>query len=282
MRKISQLCTGTNYIHESKDPNPTPIFESSPSGPYWIDRQRFPDIPKDAYSLTKTHCDGYCNAAAKCKAQKYMVNASMFQLGCLGQKETKNINKNAAYSANLVARAIHLVRDPLDNIVSRFHLSYKKFTDEQKAMFSNDAAGFQAFCTTMDSQQLNSDRVGLQELFIRHNINASDFFQVPCWSDFYRYASWHNNAINVKANMHLPSITIYYEDFEGEGWNVTVTRMLTFLKQNPSAKGKRHKFKAGKSYRDYYTGDQQKAIWKMIAKISYVDTWGILKRYAIV
>jgi hypothetical protein len=282
IRKVTQLCTGTNYVHESKDPHPTPIISSSPHGPYWIDLRRFPEIPEDSYVLTKTHCDGFCNANAKCKVAKYMINASQFELGCLGQKETKNITKNIPYSPDVVARAIHLVRDPLDNIVSRFHLSYKKFTAEQKATYNNDAVGFQAFCAKMDTLQYKSDKEEIQELFLRHNVNGTDLVNIPCWSDFYRFVSWHNNALQVKANMHLPSITVYYEDYEGDqGWNTTVSRMLTFLKQNTSKTGKMHKFKAGKNYHDYYTVDQQKAIWKLIPKLAFVDTWQILKRYAI-
>jgi len=283
IRKLTQLCTGTNYVHESKDPHPTPIMASSPHGPYWIDLKRFPIIPEDSYVLTKTHCDGFCNANAKCKVQKYMINATQFQLGCLGQKESKNNTKNSPYSPELVARAIHLIRDPLDNIVSRFHLTYKKFTDEQKVTFTNDAIGFQAFCTKMDSFQHKSDKEGILTLFHRHDINATDLINIPCWSDFYRYVSWHNNAFQVKAIMHLPSITVYYEDYdESQGWNTTVSRMLSFLKQNASKTGKIHKFKMGKSYHDYYTMDQQLAIWKLIKILSLVDTWEILKRYAIV
>jgi hypothetical protein len=37
--------------------------------------------------------------------------------------------------------------------------------------------------------------------------------------------------------MQLPSLTVHYEDFQQEqGWNTTVNRMLTLLKQNARCK----------------------------------------------
>lgn len=94
-----------------------PVQESFDQGPFLKDLSQ--DIPESGYILTKTHCGGRC---LKCGPDKYIETLRMFQREC-----TKTVTSAfedsviGHYDPKIVHRAIHLIRDPFDNIVSRFH-----------------------------------------------------------------------------------------------------------------------------------------------------------------
>lgn len=337
VQKYTRICTATNYAEESEDPTPIPLYNRSTNnndqqkqqGPYWVHRTSdMSFLPSPfSYILTKTHCDGYCNANKRCKVSKMyttIMSLSNFQRGCLGipihhQPTTINSINNSStspssysYSPSIVFKAIHLVRDPLDNIVSRFHLAYKKLSPSDQKIYTRDDVGFQRFCKYWDTWQVSNTTNALsnnnmnnkrkrKELFGDKNttryleiqipwkskrdiLTLSDVDHVPCWADFFRYVNWHNNAFHVQKNMNLSSLLLYYDDYEEEGkWNQSMDQILHFLNQTKgTVKGKRgrvHPFKAGKGYHHYFTLDQRQAVWTFIEKISIPETWHILQRY---
>lgn len=252
VQKYTRICTATNYAEESEDPTPIPLYKSTNTndqqqqqGPYWVHRtSNISFLPSPfSYILTKTHCDGYCNANKRCKVSKIyttIMSISNFQRGCLGiplhhQPTTNSINNSStspsSYSPSIVYKAIHLVRDPLDNIVSRFHLAYKKLSPSDQKIYTRDDVGFQRFCKYWDTWQINNTTNSLsnnnmnnkrkrKELFGDKNttryleiqipwkskrdiLTLSDVDNVPCWADFFRYVNWHNNAIHVQKNMKI-------------------------------------------------------------------------------
>ena len=111
------------------------VFKESPGGPFFSDPQSENYVrPQSGYLLTKTHCGGRCD---QCPPNKYIENQHTFSRCCFDGDHIAKGDNNVpirvmgSYSQDLLARAVHIIRDPLDNIVSRFHLTYKHFVEEE-------------------------------------------------------------------------------------------------------------------------------------------------------
>ena len=54
------------------------------------------------------------------------------------------------YSTDIVAGAVHLIRDPFDNVISRFHLTLNRFgrknQSDKLAKYPRSKEGFRALC----------------------------------------------------------------------------------------------------------------------------------------
>lgn len=129
IRHISETRTASNYGNENKKAvGPSrPVFLDQPAGPFWLDPDMHPEytLPTE-YVLTKTHCRGRCE---QCPPTKYVESTSSFRRGCLSGKGVVLVNGTETwdygftYPADKVAKAVHLIRDPFDNVVSRFNVS---------------------------------------------------------------------------------------------------------------------------------------------------------------
>lgn len=173
------------------------------------------------------------------------------------------------YGERLVAKAVHIIRDPTDNVVSRFHLFLKMVSKGMittKENFSNDKKGFRRWCEQQDSIFEEEERVVLEDVL-------PFLSNIPCHADFYRYIQWHNNAFDVIEKMSIPYMILHYEDF-ALLFNSTKDQILKFLeaketrqfKQNSSA------FIKGKRYASYYSTDERKAIHDALTKLGNRET----------
>ena len=98
--------------------------------------------------MTKSHCGGTCFG---CPPKYYLQTQEEFQYNCLlGDYINDRVKQKATYDSSIVSKAIHLVRDPFDNVVSRFHLKRKsmihKGDNTWLEMYPNTKEGFRAFC----------------------------------------------------------------------------------------------------------------------------------------
>ncbi|KAL7474827.1 hypothetical protein ACHAW6_000777 [Cyclotella cf. meneghiniana] len=107
------------------------VFENSIGGPFWTDPQIHKFKPTRGYILTKTHCGSRCDL---CGLESYVENHHLFLKQCLKTSYISNSTKNGdiiksvgSYSKKLIGRAIHLICDPFDNIVSWFHLRHNRY-----------------------------------------------------------------------------------------------------------------------------------------------------------
>eukprot|EP00557_Chaetoceros_sp_GSL56_P006044 CAMPEP_0176491724 /NCGR_PEP_ID=MMETSP0200_2-20121128/8588_1 /TAXON_ID=947934 /ORGANISM="Chaetoceros sp., Strain GSL56" /LENGTH=376 /DNA_ID=CAMNT_0017889179 /DNA_START=275 /DNA_END=1402 /DNA_ORIENTATION=+ len=212
--------------------------------------------------LTKTHCGGRCS---RCGPETYMETLESFQAACLTARRGNSLDgkvitfEKVQYNESLVHGAIHIMRDPFDNIVSRFHLIQKvnkKLGDTKfEKTFPNNVHGFRKWCNYMDKLYLNSEEKLL-------NGQIFDVFQsIPCHSDFYRYIQWHNLALQVTQVMDIPSIVAYYEDY-GHDFNVVKDRILSFI--DLKDEGYRNvTFASGKNYRNYFTDNERGAVQRL-------------------
>ena len=150
----------------------------------------------DAYILTKTHCEGYGVGSP------VLTKRNLFSAGCRGGsnlEDRRGRATRAKYNAKYVKKAIHLIRDPFNNIVARFHLEYNRKNESFMKAYSNDANGFRSWCQDLDRRY----QIWQQ--------NPNNFPTVPCSSEFIRYTQWHNLALETAQSMSLPVHFVHYE-----------------------------------------------------------------------
>ncbi len=253
IRHLSHMSTASNYGEEvlDKDGKSVPIFDSN--GPFWIEPPTHPEYTRPSlFALTKTHCGGRCE---KCGPSKFVENPHSFLTACLSGKiahttpDGKVVKKPVTYSLDLVQRAIHLIRSPFDNVVSRFHLELHEAVNhndtEKIKAYPNTRDGFRKFC-----QRLNK--------VYEHEEETSRFIgshvfelmkDIPCRDDFLRFVQWHNLAFVTTDSLRIPTMVVHYENYEKK-YNETAMEMAKFLHFDPI--GELVEFVKGKEYIEYF------------------------------
>ena len=144
VRTITNSSTASNYGASTRDEYgcSRPISDAyAETGPFW-QSNTYSQLggQNGEYLLTKTHCGGYCNG---CGPSQYFETSATFQEGCLTGKRSNRCRRNVngeriinskaktsydvvQYNASLVRKAVHVIRNPFDNVVSRFHLKAKE------------------------------------------------------------------------------------------------------------------------------------------------------------
>eukprot|EP00584_Thalassiosira_punctigera_P020580 CAMPEP_0172563944 /NCGR_PEP_ID=MMETSP1067-20121228/102417_1 /TAXON_ID=265564 ORGANISM="Thalassiosira punctigera, Strain Tpunct2005C2" /NCGR_SAMPLE_ID=MMETSP1067 /ASSEMBLY_ACC=CAM_ASM_000444 /LENGTH=403 /DNA_ID=CAMNT_0013354493 /DNA_START=264 /DNA_END=1475 /DNA_ORIENTATION=- len=240
--------------------------------------------PTKGYVLTKTHCGGYCFECFVGSQSKDTQDTQAFFKECgKGQYVTQNITSGKFHAIEgytpreKIARAVHVIRDPFDNVVARFHYHREK-TKEQAgsepwlANYPNTRDGFRNFCNDLGAKWRAKEK--------RSVIYKGNMFElvkdVPCHSDFFRYIQWHNMAFATTADLGIPSMVIYYENY-AENFNKTKDDLLQFLQQDevndPPI------FLNGKTYRHYYTKEEIGAVSTMFSKLGHQETRNKTKHY---
>lgn len=178
------------------------------------------------------------------------------------------------YDSMLVKKAVHVIRNPLDNIVARFHLEWERYRIEGNNGWAEDypynGTGFRKWCRQKDSiNEVTQSRWVDPKL-------ASLMTAIPCQEEFLRYIQWHNLAFSVTRDMGIPTHIIHYQDYRDD-WENTVTKLLNFLELPRTGVGE--SFDHGKEYRSYYTHDQRAAIKAFIQEYATTETWENVKDY---
>ena len=285
VKKVTGRNTASNYGSESRGQDGMGVSVFAQNGtaaagpPFWINpTSRTLSRPSKGFILTKTHCGSRCN---NCSISKYVENHALFLQHCLeGRYNIKDNNGQlkvvlGSYNKALVKRAVHLIRDPFDNVVSRFHLHYKNLvknneTDDITA-YPRTREGFRRFCSDMGKRYYS------EELQSKIYMNVFDTVKdVPCHADFYRYIQWHNLAFTTTWDLNIPSMIVHYENYT-DNFDKTKDTLLAFLGQDGVYDAP--KFVTGKTYRDYYTADEVNAVSVMFSKLALEKTWLNTKHY---
>jgi len=242
------------------------IFKDSPGGPFYVLDQKN-DLsdgtivasstslvrPTKGYLLTKTHCGGYCN---QCPPEKYVEDINIFANHCFeGSYITKDTNNKAielkgTYSKDLLAKAVHLIRDPFDNMVARFHLSYKHFlrnneTDKLE-LYPRSREGFRAFCKQQGRQFYYQERDSKFFSDVFDKVQFDEVKAIPCHADMFRYIQWHNLAFATTWDLNIPTLILHYENYTNN-FDETKDMLLEFLNQDEV--NEPPLFETGKTYR---------------------------------
>jgi len=171
-----------------------------------------------------------------------------------------------------IKRAVHLIRDPFDNAVARFHIHRKKFSKKLLDKYPNTPEGFRDYC----NNDLGKKYRAKEASFLPFKEIYGSIKKVPCHSDFFRYIQWHNLAFETTAKQNLSTMIIHYERYT-DNFNKTKDDLLQFLEQREV--NEPPTFITGKTYRNYYTDKEIAAVKLMFSKLAKNDTWDQTKQY---
>ena len=166
------------------------------------------------------------------------------------------------YDPRVVERAIHLIRDPFDNLVSRFHHEQKENPKRGKerwvTRYSNDVTGFKRWCSDEDtiSERTNDERRANWTKYGYPANIATHFRGVSCHAEFFRYVHWHLMSIRVVEMLDIPVLYVHYEDYKLYNVSNVTDRMLDFLTLDRVGM-KLPTFHTNKDYSEYFTNEER-------------------------
>ena len=282
VRTVSGFNTATNYGNDYGSGTNVPIFGNMPDGPYYSgdpdkDETQY-TIPTSGYLLSKTHCGSYC---AYCLPKVYLSDANKFAMDCSKSTRAGHPNEQGqvqlvpgSYNNTIVKKAVHLIRDPLDNIVARFHHGRKKLDRQnlpQKYPLSKE--GFREMCHDLDTQYYNAT---IASSAYKKVLDILD--EIPCHAEFFRYIQWHNLAFMTTSvdALDLPTLILHYENYT-YNYDETVELLHHFLglerKYDPPL------FVTGKVYKDYFEEGEFEAVMTMFRRLASNRTWEHMRHY---
>lgn len=251
---MADVTTATSYARDLED-----AVALTPHGPFLHRKDK--KVPQ--YALTKTHCTGYCN---DCPPKAYLPRSDpyFFTQGCTSV-ERPGTGEHDSFPEYVPVKAVHLFRDPFDNIVSRMHLEVKKTGNG----FETTKEGLANYCNYFDGKFTQEERESFDE------DTRKLFHSVPCHADFYRYTLWHNQAIEMTERLALPVHYLFYENYTN-AYDETTTQLLDFLELKATMKPL--DFKSGKVYR-YLWEDQLESVHDLMKSVASPATWKRIRHY---
>ena len=273
----------TNYADEvlsTEQTDSLSIYPNRKEGPFWAGKSGLVATPRDLpdhYVITKTHCGSRC---MHCGPDQYVESPTVFLDRCrTGHSRVDGKRRDVIYPASRVQKAIHLIRNPMHNIIARYHLEhrhkgYKNNTDWLE-QHSNDVEGVQTYCHDSDQTYYTQDVA---------YFGSSNIPKAPCHGEFFKWTQWHNLALESLDIMskekgdgeRIPVLTVYYEDYKTR-FNETVGEILDFL--DLSVEGYLREFTSRSDYDGYFTKDQLKEIRKLVKETASSRTWEQVKHY---
>jgi hypothetical protein len=259
---------------------PLSLFKNKPESSNLISypRRKMPT----SYVLTKIHCGGECMV---CGPDGYIETLQSFK--CLfshshSYDEVVPLKKDSplkeyfefTYSEDMVKRAVHIIRDPFDNIVSRFHWHNRHSKDEKWTQnYPSNSTGFRNWCQHIDSA--NRPQEETSRFFSKEMRTL--FKQIPCHGDFYKYIQWHNLAAETRNNMDLPTLVVHYENY-AKNLKQTLNELMGFL-QLEVVGDVPELFVPGRIYREYFSKEERIAVLRMMKLIATNEAWNMMSTY---
>ena len=201
--------------------------------------------------------------------------------GTYAPSSSNNNNNTTSPSPSLrVTKAVHLLRDPWSNIVSRYHLE-RQLPGRLAANYTNDRAGFRAYCQqAVDPLHARNEQRFSHVLFSE---GLGEWLQqIPCHADFVRYMEWHNLAFTTTRDLGLETMVLHYEWYTTR-LDAVARSVLDFLELPlPSSSSSTFAwtpFTAGKVYDVYFTLDERRALYQAFAIMASPETWSHVQQY---
>lgn len=269
VEKMSQTTTATNYGGDN-DPC-LPVHSGWENGPFWHRPER-DRAPKESFVLTKTHCGGYC---MDCGPKAYLHTGDSFEEACTtGAKHVEDGHETVSYDSALIQRAVHLFRDPFDNIVGRMHLAIDhKGDDPSVAAYTNDQQGLEAWCSYLDRTFAAQEAESPLQQILR--IQYKD---LPCHAEWFRYVQWHNRAYEVtRQRLGVDVHYLFYENYT-TNFDETVQEIFDFL-HLPVRDTEPQPFYSGKSYGNFYSENHARRAAHFVRRLALPPVWAKLKHY---
>ena len=280
----------TNYGMEanygSRDVASLPIYPRHPEGPYMPDPVtsfHHRKLPK-TYVMTKTHCGGFCYTCSPSRyaygydSKQHSVDETSipgldFLTDCASGQAVGGNGKlvDVSYPPERVSRVIHLYRNPMHNMIARFHLERKHHSDANTArdkewleQHPDNQEGMSNFCRETNENRWDEEQIFFESAYFQRNNQKNDdtsykrrngdsssptesnfpqdfdtwkelIKRVPCRNDLFRYVQWHNLLHQGLDYLpyKMPVLTLYYEGFESSTYQATADSILDFLELQP-------------------------------------------------
>lgn len=211
-----------------------------------------------------------------CMPNEYVHTAESFELACRTSRLKRNHKiVEYAYDVSLVERAVHLIRNPLDNLVGRMHLSRRRRQRQNSttaALWEDTPEGLAAWCQERDEHVLERERKSP----LIPNAFLERYASVPCHAEWFRFAQWHTRAIEVIEQLKLPVHVLYYEKY-ATNFEETTTELLKFLQLD--AVHPSYTFRPGKSYAHLFDQNHILAAAALIKDMASPKAWNLIKHY---
>ena len=282
VQRVTQLATASNYVGEvsryDSYPNVT-VYRDHPEGPFWRGLSgTLPPLPNTTV-LVKTHCTGYDTNNG---IFAYKLTAKKFEGGCRYTSTASNGSQYGRYPAELVDRLVHLIRNPYDNMISRFHHEYNSRQHAAKSgnaraiewtnLRPKNQTGFQRFCRDLDSD--------FSGQYPRKDFSKKLYQQMQgtlCHDEVIQYIQWHNHAFDASKILGVPTLVYHFEDYE-TNFNSTLSNLLNFLELPQRAEPL--PFHSGHSYeRDFFPPQDRENVKKLAKMLASKETWKAIKHY---
>lgn len=253
VRTLTETSTATNY-EETK--HPAAVFPEMSISPLIL-RKKLP-LPEKGFILTKTHC-------TRCAGEQKSVikTADEFVRGCQSMNTDGSCHQ---YETDIVKRAVHLFRNPFDNVVGRFHLEFKgknkKGDTEWTDKYPYSKEGFHQWCNNYSHHQHYKPDAN----FLESLKNSG----VLCPIEFFLYVQFHNNALDTTNSLNIPVHIIDYTDYHAD-YNGTVNDLLAFLELDQVPGTEKSFFMS--SHEDFYTSDERRDIANFLLQHASPETW---------
>ena len=280
IRHLGMTQSATNYGHENtqlSSGEAIPVYEDQPGGPFWMDPDVHPEFEfPSRLVLVKTHCGGRC---VTCPPQRYFESTYSFRQQCLTGKRRffvngSRVDERVSYPVDRVSKAIHLIRDPFDNIVSRFHLEAKG--NRSATGYNSTREGFRQYCFWLNDEYKDEEE---KARILYHSKLLIIMKDVPCRADFFRYVEWHNQAFALTQDLGLDTLVVHYGEYTSNMKGVS-QRLLDFM--DLSARGTPFEFLPGKEYRDeYFTAKERRAVQEAFNQMASQQTTIHMKQYFV-
>ena len=261
-------------------------------------REVRPIPPVNASILTKTHCGIRCT---HCPPIMYVESEETFFQRCLsGSRKVPDKNKNnkldysttsnnngggkmyykkefVTYSPKLIHSTIHLIRNPFDNAISRFHHELKEHAKHHSKYkswmerYPRNPKGFRKWCNDENTMYGTYERMQFNWTEHGYSSDITRYFEgVSCHAEMVRYALWHALALRTSQRLDVPIMYIYYEDYavdlEGE-----TNKLLHFLNltRTVDEEGKEVELPEFRQsdYSEYFTLEERAAASDLIRRV---------------
>jgi Sulfotransferase domain len=268
----TETTTATNYGSNEQVgfDNSIPVHPEIPSGPFF----RYPNRSHpERYILTKTHCESNSLAPP--------YNASQFAGACCtGNRNVNNVSHVTTYPQSQVVAAVHLIRNPFDNIVARMHYKQTEWSKSQDPkdqelaeLMSLSPQGLSLWCLYLNFTEFKQTRRSFSASFWDTYMEP-----IPCAMEFYRYFRWHDLAVTTSSALPRPTMILYYENYTST-YDATTQELLNFLQLQRSETGVPPQFVLGKTYTDWFTMEVHQNVQRLASVLLSNATWMLLQHY---
>ena len=238
------------------------------------------NIPS-TYVLTKTHCGGTKMSPLQ---EYYIETTRSFETACRSGDMIINDTKyHVTYPITIPQRAIHLIRNPFDNTVARYHYTRKHWISHNMTnllnQYNNTPQGFHDWCSSLGTTTKKEETMFYQSKFMDDEL-YNIVKDIPCRDEFLRYVYWHNHAIEITTKRQMPVLTLFYENYT-ENWIPTIHEIMDFLQLEPVTNDAIPlEFITGKHYEEeYFTFQHRNSVKQLIQELSSSQTWDLLRHY---